>query len=188
MDVTLVMFRADGTRRDFDLPGSRWVIGRTNACDLRIPISSVSRQHCVLEVDADDNLRIRDLGSSNGTYLNQDRVQEAIASPGDQLSVGPVVFTIVIDGKPEKVPAVPTVVEAKGASSPDAKTKGKPAPEQLGTDDDELPDDFGEVELQTPTVELDDPIAALEALNDEGDEDIELPMVFDDDDDEDAKR
>ena len=41
MQVTLVMFKADGTRRDFPLKKDRIVVGRKNTCDLRIPLSSV---------------------------------------------------------------------------------------------------------------------------------------------------
>lgn len=179
MDITLVMFRADGSRRDFSLPGERWVIGRTNACDLRIPISSVSRQHCVLEVDADKNLRIRDLGSSNGTYINDERVQEVVISAGDRLSVGPVVFTVVIDGEPSKITPVPTVVETKSAGE-----GSRSGPQALDNDAGEMPDEFGEPELHSPTVDLDDPIAALEALSEDSEDDDEIPMFLDDDEEE----
>ncbi|HEX4125004.1 MAG TPA: FHA domain-containing protein [Tepidisphaeraceae bacterium] len=75
------------------------VIGRREDCDLRIPLSDVSRKHCRLVRDG-DTLRLEDLGSSNGTYRNGERVQEAILSPGDTLQVGPVQFVLQIDGNP----------------------------------------------------------------------------------------
>jgi pSer/pThr/pTyr-binding forkhead associated (FHA) protein len=109
MQVTLVMFKADGTRRDFQLRKSRMVIGRAATADLRIPLSSVSRQHC--EVFLEDGLvKMRDLGSSNGTYHNSVRSQDAVLAPGDELVVGPVVFTMVIDGLPKVVEPVRTIL------------------------------------------------------------------------------
>jgi predicted component of type VI protein secretion system len=117
MQVTLVMFKADGTRRDFQLRKSRMVIGRAATADLRIPLSSVSRQHC--EVFLEDGLvKMRDLGSSNGTYHNSVRSQDAVLAPGDELVVGPVVFTMVIDGLPKVVEPVRTILpqEAEGGN------------------------------------------------------------------------
>ena len=81
MDISLVMFKSDGTRRDFPLTQHRTVIGRKRSCDLRIPLTSVSRQHCEIVIE-DDTATIRDLGSSNGTYHNSTRVQEQKLSAG----------------------------------------------------------------------------------------------------------
>jgi len=111
MDVTLVMFKANGGRRGFPLKKPRTVIGRTNTCDLRIPLISVSREHCEIIVD-DDHVVVRDLDSSNGTHLNQNVVDEATIEPGDQLAVGPVVFTVVIDGHPDQAEPVRSIVGA----------------------------------------------------------------------------
>jgi len=43
MDVSLVMFKADGSRRDFPLKNAKTVVGRKNTCDLRVPLNAVSR-------------------------------------------------------------------------------------------------------------------------------------------------
>jgi pSer/pThr/pTyr-binding forkhead associated (FHA) protein len=192
MDVALVMFKADGTRRDFAVTKDRMVIGRTSHCDLRIPLSSVSRQHCELVVEG-NSVRLRDLGSSNGTYHNSIRVQEADLQPGDEIVIGPVVFTVVINGQPSKIEPVRSVVGDVGrgdetgveAKSPPEEVAAEP--EILATiedDDDELPVEI-EPEEVSPTVDLDDPIAALQAMADS--EDDELPMLADDDEDEEEK-
>ncbi len=76
------------------------VIGRREDCDLRIPVGDVSRKHCRL-VRTDDGIRIEDLGSSNGTYVNGQRVQESELSAGDQVGVGPVQFIVQINGVPD---------------------------------------------------------------------------------------
>ena len=68
-------------------------------CDLRIPLTDVSRKHCRLKLDA-AGLLVSDLGSSNGTWVNGRRVTEEDLDPGDTLRVGPVKFTVQIDGKP----------------------------------------------------------------------------------------
>ena len=99
MDVVLVMFTADGSRREFPVQKNRVIIGRTNSCGLRVPLSSVSREHCEISIHGDE-IVLRDLGSSNGTYHNNLRIQEAEILPGDEISIGPVVFTVVVDGKP----------------------------------------------------------------------------------------
>jgi predicted component of type VI protein secretion system len=57
----------------------------------------VSRQHCQLLVGLDD-VRIRDLGSRNGTLVNGERVVgERFLNEGDQVQVGPLVFEICLD-------------------------------------------------------------------------------------------
>jgi len=172
MDLSLVMFKADGTRKDFPVDKSRIVIGRTKHCDLRVPLSSISRQHCEIVV-SDDRIAIRDLGSSNGTYHNNNRVQEATLSAGDEVMVGPVVFTLVVDGQPSDIEPVRTLISDDG-ESPDSLTMAEvDEPVEL-TEDDELPGEI-EPEAHSPTVDLDDPIAALEALS-EMDDDEELKL------------
>ncbi len=137
MQVTFVMFKADGTRRDFPLTKERIVIGRKNTCDLRIPLSSVSRQHCEVRISG-DTVRIKDLGSSNGTYHNSIRVQESTLDPGDEVVIGPVVFTVVIDGKPERVePGRSDVAVAAAAGATPADLDESPALAGVHGDDDE---------------------------------------------------
>jgi len=113
MEVSLVMFKADSTRREFPIKREAFVIGRKNTCDLRIPLSSVSRQHCELKLEG-DQIKLKDLGSSNGTFHNSIRVQDAVLAAGDEVVVGPVVFTVVVDGKPEVIEPVRSLVEEAG--------------------------------------------------------------------------
>lgn len=129
MDVSLVMFKSDGTRRDFAMHGPHMVLGRTIACDLRIPLPSVSRKHCELLIK-DQTLLLRDLGSSNGTFHNGSRVQQARLLPGDEIGVGPVRLIVVIDGKPAKIePPAP---------------KEHPAGADHDFSNSQIPDDLGD--------------------------------------------
>lgn len=181
------MFKANGERRDFALDKDRVVVGRTSHCDLRIPLSSVSREHCELRV-VDGRVKLRDLGSSNGTYHNSSRVQEATLKAGDEIVIGPVVFTVVIDGNPAKIEPVQSVIEhvkpAKPQRDAAPSEPPKPKPEALPTvdDDDEMPP-MPDPENHSPTVDLDDPIAALEALA-QAEDDEDIPLMLDDEDED----
>lgn len=161
MQVVLVMFLADGARRSFPLKGDVTVVGRREDCDLRIPLTEVSRKHCRL-VKESDGLRVEDLGSSNGTYHNGSRVQDSVVQPGDQLQVGPVIFTVQIDGFPSDnmitppqtasadVPGGDDIAQAGATSSGEPARAGafagRPLTPQgddfaLGGEDEEVDDD-----------------------------------------------
>src|SRR3954467_10014298 len=141
MQAVLVMFRSDGERRSFSIARDMTVIGRREDCDLRIPLGEVSRKHCRLVRDG-DTLKLEDLGSSNGTFLNGQRVQEALLSPGDTIQVGPVVFVLQIDGVPSDEELQPVTLDASAAAHPtgaeDAPTleAADLEPSDLETDDE----------------------------------------------------
>jgi pSer/pThr/pTyr-binding forkhead associated (FHA) protein len=188
MDVSLVMFKADGTRRDFPIKKPKFIVGRTTHCDLRIPLSSVSRKHCEIRMDG-NRVHLRDLGSSNGTYHNSARVLEVTLKAGDEIAIGPVVFTLVIDGQPGQITPVRPAAEPATAS-PDAKQPASRSPEkptELKIPDDHEISAIVEPEEKTPTADLDDdPIAALEALakNEEQEQTgADIPLLVDDDED-----
>jgi hypothetical protein len=116
MQVVLVMFRPDGQRRSFSVVRDMTVIGRREDCDLRIPLGDVSRKHCRLIKDG-DAVRVEDLGSSNGTYRNGNRVQQSELEAGDTLQVGPVVFVLQVDGVPADEDLEPVTAGAAGAAA-----------------------------------------------------------------------
>lgn len=148
MEITLVMFTDKLERRDFAIKSKKKAtIGRNTECTLQIPLAIVSRRHCELRID-DDELFVRDLGSSNGTYVNDKRVQEAMLRPGDRLTVGPVIFTIVIDGDPAEITPVPTVLEGQKKK----KLKEKPTPKPVAPKN---PDDTGSIDLNDSAASLD---------------------------------
>lgn len=187
-NIVLAMFKSDGTRRDFPLTKDRVIIGRKVNCDLRIPLTSVSRQHCELTID-DNKVQVKDLGSSNGTYHNSERVQEAYLAAGDELVIGPVVFTLVVDGQPADIKPVRTIVSSEGSSRiPAAKQANGPTAATVEADDDIDFADMIEEDDSVPTIDLDDddPVAALESLTDDGEESDEFDDIdfFDIDDDD----
>jgi predicted component of type VI protein secretion system len=144
VNVTLVAVDSEGKTRDAVMKRARLVIGRKEGCDIRIPVASVSREHCEFRVE-DGKLLLRDMGSSNGTYVNRQRIHESPLSPGDLVSVGPAVFVIRIDGAPDKIDAAasfaqgspPQPVAAASSpgsrpASPRAETKVMPPAQKPG--------------------------------------------------------
>jgi len=139
MQAVLVMFRADGERRSFSVTRDMTVVGRREDCDLRIPLGEVSRKHCRFVRDG-DMLRVEDLGSSNGTYVNGQRVQEATLTPGDSVQVGPVVFVLQVDGEPADEELTPISVEALEQQGPIGDDNMGPLSPTAQSEIDELPD------------------------------------------------
>lgn len=136
MQAVLVMFRSDGERRSFSVTRDVTVIGRREDCDLRIPLHDVSRKHSRL-IREGDQLRIEDLGSSNGTYLNGQRIErDAVLQAGDSVQVGPVVFVVQVDGHPADEDLHPMTAEAAGTGAMMAPSAVPGAP---GMEDDLQP-------------------------------------------------
>ncbi len=101
MEIALIMIRNGSEPRLFPLSRDSTVIGRRDDCDLRIPLSDVSRKHCKIVVDA-PMIQIEDLGSSNGTFVNGQRVVSSLdLEAGDTIQIGPVKFVLQIDGDPD---------------------------------------------------------------------------------------
>lgn len=78
------------------------IIGRGAGCNLRIASNEVSREHCKISV-TDNGVLVRDLGSSNGTFVNGyrlDRDTDYTVDPDSELSVGGVLFVLKFDAVP----------------------------------------------------------------------------------------
>ena len=102
MDMKLVVFRQDGSRKDIPVKPGTYIVGRNEQASIRIPLPSVSRAHCELVV-TDDGARIRDLGSANGTFQNNQRIDQAELAPGDVLAIGDMHMTVQINGEPSNI-------------------------------------------------------------------------------------
>src|SRR5438105_5626410 len=76
-----------------DLLKDLTVVGRKEECDLRLEHKSVSKMHCII-VKTDGLLLVRDLGSTNGTRVNGQRVRRAALLPNDQLTIASYKFRV----------------------------------------------------------------------------------------------
>src|SRR5262249_821758 len=72
------------------------IIGRLRDCDIRIDHPSVSRRHAEITSDAND-LKIEDLRSANGTFVNGQHVAMAQLQIGDMIRIGDVSLELVSD-------------------------------------------------------------------------------------------
>ncbi len=123
MQISLVMVNAAGESKEVQLKQLPAAIGRGDHCRVRIPLAAISRHHCDLLIE-DEELMVRDAGSSNGTYVNGERVTERELIPGDLLAVGPIVFVVRIDGHPKEIDAKDSY--AAGAIAQDGSHNGVP--------------------------------------------------------------
>ncbi len=131
MDVNLILFKKNGSQKVITLPSKVTVIGRRKDCDLRIPLMPVSRRHCQLILN-NETLKIRDLGSRNGTFLNGQRIEEASAKAGDNITIGPLTFAVQINGQPKEfAPPGPAAKAAPATQKPPFDSaQGKPQQEK----------------------------------------------------------
>jgi pSer/pThr/pTyr-binding forkhead associated (FHA) protein len=67
--------------------GQRAVVGRSSDAEIRCDTGACSRKHCALGV-ADGALYLEDLGSSNGTWINGQKVKRQNLSEGDRIHAG----------------------------------------------------------------------------------------------------
>jgi hypothetical protein len=74
------------------------VIGRHHECDISIPSEEISRRHAQVK-PTPDGLLVEDLGSSNGTFINGQRVQSGLLKNGDELRLDAIRFMLVVPGQ-----------------------------------------------------------------------------------------
>ncbi len=74
------------------------VIGRQSECEISIPSEEVSRRHAELRVTP-DGIMVEDLGSSNGTYINDRRITRHLMKAGDELRLDTIRFLLLAPGQ-----------------------------------------------------------------------------------------
>jgi len=70
------------------LPGGVKTLGRATGADFIVDAALVSRVHCRLTALPDGQLELRDLESTNGTYVNGSRIESARLTSGDRVQIG----------------------------------------------------------------------------------------------------
>ena len=107
---------ADGTLSFELLDGVAQVVGRAPTSDIPIIDPTISRRHAEVEC-RDGSVTVRDLGSSNGTFVNGGRIERASASSGDTITFGKVGFKLQ-----QLVPAASNATASNASASPTGAT------------------------------------------------------------------
>lgn len=112
----LVILNQGMTGRTFELVVERTTVGRVEDNTFQIADGSVSSHHAEILLKGSDII-IRDLNSTNGTFINNEKITEAPFKPGQTLRFGQVELKID-DGKPVSAPSAPSPVTAAPAPAP----------------------------------------------------------------------
>lgn len=81
--------------RGYQITSLPVTLGRDAICGVSLPDPKISRQHAAMVLQGAD-LVIKDLGSTNGTFVNDKRVKEAVLNHGDQLRLGNTVLEFIL--------------------------------------------------------------------------------------------
>jgi diguanylate cyclase (GGDEF)-like protein len=84
----------------YPVPNVPVTLGRGGECGIAVPDNSVSRQHARVE-PRDDGYHVVDLGSTNGTFVNDEPVADARLGDGDYLRIGGVIYRFLAGGNVE---------------------------------------------------------------------------------------
>lgn len=76
------------------LPGTLKTLGRAPRADFVVDAALVSRVHCRFTLNSANELQLEDLGSTNGTFVNGQKVTRTTLNDGDKLTVGRVQFVV----------------------------------------------------------------------------------------------
>jgi predicted component of type VI protein secretion system len=119
MKLKLVVLAGAKEGLEIPLKKEKFLIGRAKECALRAGSEAISRQHCAIIRHA-DHYTVKDLGSRNGTYVNDSRIaKEVPLVAGNELRVGPLKFRIDVLAEKQKAeapatPALPKLAPANG--------------------------------------------------------------------------
>ena len=113
----LVVLSEGLTGRAHELKVDKTTVGRLDDNTFQIPEQSVSSHHCEVLLKGSDVI-VRDLDSTNGTYINGEKISEKVLKPGQILRLGNVEARLEADG----VAGAPA---AAGAGAPAIPIYGK---------------------------------------------------------------
>jgi pSer/pThr/pTyr-binding forkhead associated (FHA) protein len=159
MEVQLVSFDAEGQRQVFTVAEGVTTVGRHLECDFQVPSPNISRRHFRLTVEG-DAVSVKDMGSSNGTFINERRIHESPLKAGDKLRAADVIFTVVIDGEPAEVQNEAPVEKGRKEQVGVTESTG------MAAHVDQTQDLGSPVQLVEPAEEVvTDPLSALAAMS-----------------------
>lgn len=119
----LVVLSAGFNGRTHELNVDKTTIGRVEDNTFQIADPSVSSHHCEIVLRGSDVV-IHDLGSTNGSFINGEKISESVLKPGQTLKLGQIELQLVPEGapmpamKPAPAPAAPAPAPASASHKP----------------------------------------------------------------------
>jgi predicted component of type VI protein secretion system len=89
------------------------VVGRHSSVDLRLHLPDVSRRHCRF-VFAEGSWHVFDLGSLNGVFVNDERIEQAALCHGDLIRIGSYTFEVDLEGQTDAASLLPNGAQTLG--------------------------------------------------------------------------
>ena len=92
--VQLTLIIPDQGKNDLPLPDGVYRVGAASGTNIQLPYPGISKQHCILTVKG-DQLEVQDTNSSNGTFVNENRITPGQFFPiyqEDTVRVGNLIF------------------------------------------------------------------------------------------------
>ena len=99
-EACLVVIYGAELGKKYNLNSTSLVIGRSSKCDIQIDQESISRNHSKI-VNTGKSILVRDLGSTNGTYVNDEPIDEYVLRDGDLIKIGRTIFKFLTGGNIE---------------------------------------------------------------------------------------
>jgi SulP family sulfate permease len=120
----------DGTKQDYEIAKDRLIIGRDPGCDICLKDSQVSWRHAVLIRQTDEYV-LEDSNSTNGTFVEKQRIQRHELKPGEQVGIGPFRLTLERRDVPSPTSASEKTLFAavRGKAPPGARPVSRTAAE-----------------------------------------------------------
>ena len=90
-EACLVVIYGQDLGKKYNLDQPAVLAGRSSKCDIQIDQESVSRNHAKI-INTGKSIILRDLGSTNGTYVNDELIDEYVLQDGDLIKIGRTIF------------------------------------------------------------------------------------------------
>jgi len=101
-EPVIVVLTEPGAGSEYPLQSDRVILGRGPDVHLAFDDDHLSRQHAVFELSA-DGFQVRDLGSTNGIKVNDQKVDVVALKHGDRISLGRLTFQYVVQERPDHI-------------------------------------------------------------------------------------
>jgi pSer/pThr/pTyr-binding forkhead associated (FHA) protein len=116
----LIFQMGGGNHVDYEVPARPLTIGRSPEADLQIGDEKISRLHCGIRAEGDVFI-IKDFGSTNGTFVNDQKIHESNLKFGDTIRIGHTMLLFQAEARKHATARIPEVIEVELPDQPFSK-------------------------------------------------------------------